>query len=1018
VCSAVSELILPLPRRREILPFVIVLVGSENMFVLTDAIVSTPLSLTVPARIGAGLNAAGVPIAVTVVSDVALMALIAAVVGVPAVREFCLFAICSLVVDFFMQMTFFVTVLSIDLQRLELADLLAQGGRGQAEPIGSPDEQDDTAVDSEDEDADALQPSSTRGPQPSSGRSERTDSYLKMSCKAAWRARTARTATLSGLLAALFGLYLYYGTGYQAEGVHGPTLPFAEAYPSSSVFGSQDVRPTSTHLSSQTFDPLAHLPSDAEQSVQQPWWQSSPSAPFWQALNPRGAPYVRIVVAPWTIVSLRGATSVGPEHARPVAFAAWALFRPRVRALIWFFKLSVLPIAGTTGLLWVLLLYLLKDTELLYAQEDKEDALFDDSATDRGAGDDSDREAAPPLKVQLTAARALHGSDVDYVAQDGDTVVSVAIDSSISVWRVGGPARSVASLHQTPSPGSAVSARAPQATCAAVDEAADLAAVGFRSGAISVLLLSSLAVVASATPTTSPVQHVCFVPRSDKGSAQLVSAHRDGSAYVWPAEHGASPGEVVAPRSEASWTSYAVPLAAAFSASMQQSDLVAFASSSSSLELRHWRAGRLESVFSLVGAPRALYRCVALSSLHFASSDSPESTPQPASRSSEPLVGTVLCGTLTGAVQAWDLSSSQLISSLDLNDGAILSLQVLPSSDAGSAPSDVALACTATSAFLLRLSGAPHAGPASELGISPGRPLNGLTLPSSPSGSRAGLPHLSGMRRPSDAGSQMMTPSNSGRVRSGSRPSSAGTGSLNAAGHVVGTETASTGVAPSPRSSRFRTSTDRVSLDVLDALRDGVLPGDSALRAIRREPIKRGGAVLARDPRGEPVVLGVRRRQAEDASRWELWHLQNAGCAAPQVYASESDLETSLLELESEEAAHPEADAPDASSAPAWPSLSLRPTALNGAGPSAMPLSFTRLKPVLLSTRGTSSIAAPQDTPPALLLGFGNSLAHVVPLRQNAGVVTLPDNSRASSELAGAQHMRRRGARRPSDYGI
>ena len=92
---------------------------------------------------------------------------------------------------------------------------------------------------------------------------------------------------------------------------------------------------------------------------------------------------------------------------------------------------------------------------------------------------------------------------------------------------------------------------------------------------------------------------------------------------------------------------------------------------------------------------------------------------------------------------------------------------------------------------------------------------------------------------------------------------------------------------------------------------------------------------------------------------------------------------------------------------------------LNGAGLFAMPLSFTRIKPVLLSTRGTSSsTAAPQDTPPALLLGFGNSLAHVVPLRQNAGIVTLPDNSRASSELAGAQHMRRRGARRPSDYGI
>uniref|UniRef100_A0A8C7GF76 Sterol regulatory element-binding protein cleavage-activating protein n=1 Tax=Oncorhynchus kisutch TaxID=8019 RepID=A0A8C7GF76_ONCKI len=42
---------------------------------------------------------------------------------VPAIQEFCLFAVVGLVSDFFLQMFFFTTVLSIDIRRMELADL-------------------------------------------------------------------------------------------------------------------------------------------------------------------------------------------------------------------------------------------------------------------------------------------------------------------------------------------------------------------------------------------------------------------------------------------------------------------------------------------------------------------------------------------------------------------------------------------------------------------------------------------------------------------------------------------------------------------------------------------------------------------------------------------------------------------------------------------------------------------------------------------------------------------------------
>ena len=42
---------------------------------------------------------------------------------VPAIQEFCLFASIGLLVDFYLQMVFFATILSIDIRRLELSDL-------------------------------------------------------------------------------------------------------------------------------------------------------------------------------------------------------------------------------------------------------------------------------------------------------------------------------------------------------------------------------------------------------------------------------------------------------------------------------------------------------------------------------------------------------------------------------------------------------------------------------------------------------------------------------------------------------------------------------------------------------------------------------------------------------------------------------------------------------------------------------------------------------------------------------
>lgn len=106
----------------DIFPYLVVIVGLENMMVLTRAVASTPLELEVPLRVAQGLGCEGWNISKYLLTELAVL-----VTGffmlVPAVQEFCLFAIVGLFVDFFLQMTFFATVLSIDIRRLELEDL-------------------------------------------------------------------------------------------------------------------------------------------------------------------------------------------------------------------------------------------------------------------------------------------------------------------------------------------------------------------------------------------------------------------------------------------------------------------------------------------------------------------------------------------------------------------------------------------------------------------------------------------------------------------------------------------------------------------------------------------------------------------------------------------------------------------------------------------------------------------------------------------------------------------------------
>ncbi|KAJ1570078.1 hypothetical protein HK096_002720 [Nowakowskiella sp. JEL0078] len=106
----------------EVLPFLIIAVGVENIYLLTNSVVTTSMDLLVKERVGLGLSKVGVQMTLSLTTETSIL-LAGSLINIPALQEFCLFAVVSIMMDFFLQITFFVAVLAIDIRRLELSDL-------------------------------------------------------------------------------------------------------------------------------------------------------------------------------------------------------------------------------------------------------------------------------------------------------------------------------------------------------------------------------------------------------------------------------------------------------------------------------------------------------------------------------------------------------------------------------------------------------------------------------------------------------------------------------------------------------------------------------------------------------------------------------------------------------------------------------------------------------------------------------------------------------------------------------
>jgi hypothetical protein len=110
-------------------PAVVFCYGLGNIFRLINAVLETPPELPPQQRIGNALGEVGHLSLAVAFQNLALLYICSRFVS-PWVADFCVFAAVTLVFDFVYHLTFFIAVLSVDVQRMELSDSIGHANLG------------------------------------------------------------------------------------------------------------------------------------------------------------------------------------------------------------------------------------------------------------------------------------------------------------------------------------------------------------------------------------------------------------------------------------------------------------------------------------------------------------------------------------------------------------------------------------------------------------------------------------------------------------------------------------------------------------------------------------------------------------------------------------------------------------------------------------------------------------------------------------------------------------------------
>ncbi|KAK0637677.1 Sterol regulatory element-binding protein cleavage-activating protein [Lasiodiplodia hormozganensis] len=107
----------------EAYPFVVLVIGLENMFRLINAVLESPAHMPTVTRVANALADVGHLALAAAAQNLLILWLLSRMVS-PSVAPACAFAAVALVFDFVFHLTFFVAVLSVDVRRMELQDSL------------------------------------------------------------------------------------------------------------------------------------------------------------------------------------------------------------------------------------------------------------------------------------------------------------------------------------------------------------------------------------------------------------------------------------------------------------------------------------------------------------------------------------------------------------------------------------------------------------------------------------------------------------------------------------------------------------------------------------------------------------------------------------------------------------------------------------------------------------------------------------------------------------------------------
>ncbi|OCK80613.1 hypothetical protein K432DRAFT_352633 [Lepidopterella palustris CBS 459.81] len=118
---------------REAYPFVVLVIGLENIFRLINEVLSNPPEMSTVHRIGNALGEVGHLSLAAAGQNLIILWLLSRVVS-PGVAAFCAYAAVALVFDFVFHLTFFLAVLSVDVRRMGLQDSLDQINIAQPPP--------------------------------------------------------------------------------------------------------------------------------------------------------------------------------------------------------------------------------------------------------------------------------------------------------------------------------------------------------------------------------------------------------------------------------------------------------------------------------------------------------------------------------------------------------------------------------------------------------------------------------------------------------------------------------------------------------------------------------------------------------------------------------------------------------------------------------------------------------------------------------------------------------------------